>query len=51
MGEFSKSPQIPVTTQRDIVLEHNYLKVSLVFLRTLLKQIDYYPELKLKMVV
>ena len=41
MGEFSKSPQIPVTTQSDIVLEH-YLKVSLVFLRTLLKQTDYF---------
>ena len=48
MGEFSKSPQILVTTQRDIVLEH-YLKVGLLFLRTLLRLIDYlkvffYPQ-------
>ena len=30
MGEFSKTPQIPVTTQRDIVFDH-YLKISLFF--------------------
>ena len=40
MGEFSKSPQISVTTQREIVLEC-YLKISLVFLRTPQKLIDY----------
>ena len=41
MGEFSKSPQIPVTTQGEIVLER-YLKISLVFLRTPQKEIDYF---------
>ena len=40
MGEFSKSPQIPVTIQREIELER-YLKISLVFFRTPQIWIDY----------
>ena len=47
MGEFFKSPQIPLTTQGDIVLQH-YLKVSLVFLRTLVKEIDYFEVILLQ---